>query len=941
MRPGWRLLLFLLGASLLHAQDRGEARLTSDRVVEVTPGKIVTASIFLLNTSGTDAVYEESFGLPAAWRRISPPAPPIPVPAGGQQLRLIAFAVPATSPAGSFDLDYALLDSRTRSPVATAALTVVVLPVGKLELIREDQTDNIIAGETYAARLRLINRGNSRVKVSVSALAAPACPVRLDADDAAEIWIEPAASRLLRAQIGTDINLRAPLTQVVRFKATATGADGVPITANRSVSVNVIPRISGDSDPYVRLPAQLKMTAVAENGRAGVQGEFSGDGFLDEQRTQRLEFLFRGPSLENQSIYGLRDEHHVSYYGPDFDLHLGDRNYSLSPLLQRFNHGRGAAVDIHPGPTSAGVFYMETLGRTRDFQTAGAYLGHKYTPVFSLRANALHKSDSGLASLSGQTGPLGLVSIEPRFNFGERLDLDLEYGVGSAASGPEAHAHRIQARGRLFDDVTYALERVKAGNEFFGYYHATESTQATVTFPIHGPLRGKASFNQSARDAYADTFSDRASPGAVYVSRQTAYRPGLLYRVSARTDLSLEYQHVERHATSQSGVRDSVENSARLGIGHNRGKVSVQTFAEFGTVQREAPGSAGTDANETISRYSTFITYRPGPRHFYSVYGTVGSTSSNLDPTERSQTVGVSAQWTLTNRLTTGVDYARNRYDSRTARVQDTATGTITYTMANRHVASLRARRQSTAGSGESLTSISVSYTIPFGLPVAKKKNVGVLRGQVFEWVGGVSQPLSRVVVTANGITAVTDRDGRFVFPSLRPGYYQVNIEQSSLGADRVTLEPVPFGVEVEKERSVDLAIGVVSASRVRAKLILFGAGRAASAAFTSEGEAGGGGELKPLGGLAAGLVELTDGKDVLRQVTDAEGMVSFDHLRPGKWTLKVYENNLPAHHGIETPETFFEVEPGQTREVLVRILPAKRSIRFIDGGEIGPVTIR
>ncbi len=933
MRPWWRFSLFFLGASLLHAQDLGEARLASDRVVEVTPGKIVTASILLLNTSGADAVYEESFGLPATWRRISPPASPIPVPAGGQQLRLIAFAVPATSPAGSFDLDYVLADSRTRSPVATTTLTVVVLPVGKLELIREDQTDNIIAGETYAARLRLINRGNSRVKVTVSALAAPACPVRLDADDATEFWIEPAAARLLRAQIGTDVNLRAPLTQVVRFKATATGDDGVPITASRSVSVNVIPRISGDSDPHVRLPAQLKMTAVAENGRTGVQGEFSGDGFLDEQRTQRLEFLFRGPSLENQSIYGLRDEHHVSYYGPEFDLHLGDRNYSLSPLLQRFNHGRGAAVDFHPGPTNAGVFHMETLGRTRDFQTAGAYVSHEYTPVFSLRANALYKSEPGLASLAGPTGPLGLVSLQPRFDFGERLDLDLEYGVGSATSGPEAHAHRVQARGRLFEDVTYSLERVKAGNEFFGYYHATESTQATVTFPIHGPLRGKASFNQSARDAYADTFSDRASPGAVYASRQTAYRPGLLYRVSPRTDLSLEYQHVERHATSPTGPRDSVENSARLGVGHNRGKISVQSFAEFGTVQRDAPGPAsGTDATEAVSRYSTFVTYRPGPRQSYSVYGTVGSSSSNLDPTERSQTLGVSAQWTLTNRLTAGADYARNHYDSRTARVQDTASGTITCTLPNRHVASLRARRQSASGSGESLTSISVSYTIPFGLPVAKRKNVGVLRGQVFEWVGGVSQPLSRVIVTANGITAVTDRQGRFVFPSLRPGYYQVNIEQSSLGADRVTLEPVPLAVEVEKERSVELAIGVVDASRVRAQLIVFGAGPVTpttSAAPT------------PLGGFAAGLVELTDGREVLRQVTDTDGTVSFDNLRPGKWTLKIHENNLPAHHVVETPETVLVVEPGQAREVLVRILPAKRSIRFIDGGTIGPVTSR
>jgi hypothetical protein len=929
-----RFLLLFVAASLLHAGGEGDARLTSPRVVEVTPGKIVTASILVSNTSDADAVYEESFGLPSGWLRISPPSMPIPLAPGRRELRLVAFVVPAASPSGSFDIDYTLSDAPTRAPVATARLTVVVLPVGKLELVREDQTETVIAGEACAPRLRIINRGNSRLKVAISAQASPARPVRLES---AEVWIEPAASHVFRAHFETDVEQREPLTQVVRFTVASTGADGAKITAARAVAVNIIPRVSGDLDPYVRLPARLRLTAVAENGRAGAQSEFSGDGFVDEERKQRLDFLFRGPSLERQSMFGLRDEYRVSYHGPELDLHVGDRNYSLSPLTQRFNYGRGAAVDFHPGPTSAGAFFMETVGRTREFQTAGAYVTHQYTPAFSVQASALHKSEPGLASLPESVGPVDLVSLRPRFDFGERLDLDLEYGASSAGSGPESQAHRAEARGRLFEDVTYSLERIKAGNEFFGYYHATESTQAAVTFPIHGPLRGKASFNQAARDAYANSYADRASPLAVYASRQTSYRPGLLFRVSDRTDLSLEYQHIERHADGRTTSRDSLEKSARLGVGHSRDKFGVQSFAEFGVIGKNVSGEG--DENETVARLSTFVSYRPTTGQSYSVHGSVRSSSSNVDPTERSQTLGVSAHWTLGPRVDVDLDYTRNQYDSRTARVQDTASGAISYTMPNRHVASLRTRWQNDLGSSEALTSVSVSYMIPFGLPVSKKKGGGVLRGQIFERVGGVSQPLSRVIVTANGITAVTDRQGRFVFPSLRPGTYQVNVEQSSLGPGRVTLDPVPLAVEVEKDEARELSVGVVDAASVRGKIVLFGDARGG----LGPGDRGAGAEkeYKALGGFSAGLVELTNGREVLRQLTDSDGAVSFDNLRPGKWTLRVHKNNLPPHHLIETPETDLEIGPGQTREVFVRVLPVRRSIRFIDGGTISPVTSR
>ena len=83
--------------------------------------------------------------------------------------------------------------------------------------------------------------------------------------------------------------------------------------------------------------------------------------------------------------------------------------------------------------------------------------------------------------------------------------------------------------------------------------------------------------------------------------------------------------------------------------------------------------------------------------------------------------------------------------------------------------------------------------------------------------------------------------------------------------------------------------------------------------------------------------MELRNGNETLRQVTDRDGEVAFENLRPGKWTMRVYQNNLPDHHAIETPETHMELEPGQSAEAVVRVLPKFRRVQLIDAGAIVP----
>jgi hypothetical protein len=99
---------------------------------------------------------------------------------------------------------------------------------------------------------------------------------------------------------------------------------------------------------------------------------------------------------------------------------------------------------------------------------------------------------------------------------------------------------------------------------------------------------------------------------------------------------------------------------------------------------------------------------------------------------------------------------------------------------------------------------------------------------------------------------------------------------------------------------------------------------------------ASGGSKLQ--GPLADMLVELARDGEVLRTMTDAQGVFVFDGLRPGYYHLRVYADNLPEHHHIEKPEQDLDLAANAEVTLDMRVLPESRRIKMIDGGTIPSV---
>ena len=924
----------LLWPLLAEAKDSGfEARLTSAKLVELTPGKIVTASVLVANHTARDEECFEQLILPENWRKIAPQDLPFTLPAGGEEVRLVAIAVPATATAGRFEIAYNVQSLRDPSLADSINFAAVILSISKLELVVEEKPSVVVAGDDFEARLRLVNRGNSAARVALSVKSSPEESATVESP---ALTLESGASQTFRVHAKTDAKSQRRISQVLNIKAVAESAtNGAPIQAAQTVVVEVIPRVTGDSDPYVRLPVLWRVVASAETGKdLGAQTELSGAGKLDEAGKDKIDFLFRGPDLQPNSTFGLRDEYRISLYDPLFDLHAGDRSYGLSPLTERNAYGRGAQFDLHADPkTGLGVYYVESRWQQDDFNEIGTYLRHDFSDILSVKGNFLEKNGHSFFLTNGV--PARLYSIEPRLHLGKRLDLGLEYGLSDSdlGFGANSDAYRADFRGQLFDRVNYAVERVHADPKYLGYFSDSDATHGSLTFPIYEKLRGSLSANQ-----YESNLKLNSARGSV-ANREFTYRPGILYTLPFKTDLSLEYQAVRREDALLPATFDFQEQSARLGLGHSFGKISLQTFVEQGRqddfLRRE---------NGHVQRYSVSGYYRPTPRQSYSLVTTFGS-GRFASASDWQQTYGASAQWKVKESTTVNVQYARNEYNSIMNRQQDTASATVSHTFPNRHNVALSGRwiRSSTAKERE--MSVLVTYSIPLSVPFARKTSIGVIKGRVFDAEKGRSFPLARVILRANELTAVTDRSGQFVFPALKPGTYVLQVDPSSIGLDRVTTELFPARVDVKKGATTTIDVGVINAGSVTVKLARMAApsGKGLAILLENSNEASVGGRtnhtaaaaLVETGGLEGGLIELSDGREVVRQVTDRLGIARFERLRPGRWAVAVYDNNLPDFHYVETPKTKIELGSTEQKAITVRILPRKRQIQFIDQGTV------
>ena len=858
----------------------------------------------------------EKVQLPEGWRLITGEFP-FELGAGKRDVRLVSFAVPITALAGRYQLIYAVKDRRNYGIRDEDRIEIVVLPVARLEIIRGEIPERVIAGEEYQANFLVTNGSNARTRIVVDIKSSEGYPATANIAPDSEFFLTPGASQRITVTVRTDKGIRQKATHRLMVRVKALDLNQGDVTAAITALVQVIPRVTSTIDPYHRISGWLKIASMSEEGQIGTQGEFSGSGYLDEAKTQRIDVLLRWPDTTEKGIFGLRDEYRLSLRGKRGEIHIGDRSYSLSPLTEQFRYGRGVEGALNLKNWRIGGYFLQTRREQPAEQEMAGFLGYRFGQSLRLGLNYLNKNN-------GTLGDDDIGSIEALARPMESMDLELEYAIGrrrQSGNDVTADAWRAQLKGDIGRKVNYHLEKLHADSDYPGYYHNVDMTSGTVTLPLWKGLRLRASYIQWQNNLKKDPMLSAAL-------NERIYRTGLDYRFWRGTRLSLGYENLRRQDTISPADFDFEEKAIKLGAGHSFKTLSLLASVWLGRLDDKL-----TDEMDNLERYRIYANYDPTPRQHYSGYFEAGHQTFLQKDVERTKTAGLSASYKLTHSLLFTIDLQKNGFDGETGE-NDQWIGGLNYTLPNRQLISLRARHLDFKEShAEDRTSVMISYSIPIGIPVSRKKSIGILRGRVYEAEDPQLRGIPNVVVNVNAATAVTDKKGEFLFPSLKTGPYHLWVDRGALGLNRVTTIKTPIEMTVEGGKDKRIELGVTRSTILRGKAVVFRPVDNRNIIIDGRGE--GEKEIVEAYGFANLWLDLKNGKETLRRRTDQKGSFSFEGLRPGKWHLKIYDHNLPLLHYLEQGTFDLDLKPGGEEDVLIRILPRLRPLHMIEEGVI------
>ncbi len=899
-----------------------EVRPAGKELFETEPRRIITTVFRVTNYTDEKREFVSEVKLPYGWALITKDFP-FELNSNASDTKLVSFFVPQATLAGKYEITYIIKDRKYPSIRDFHTIYAVVLPVVKLEVQLLDAPEAVIAGEDYKASFVIVNQSNTENAIRIKIDSSDNLPFTVDTDT---FKLAPGESETANVTVKTSADIIKILKHRLQLTVEAVEDGKIKAKAKSASSVEILPRVSGVEDIFHRIPAEITFRYVFqknEQRQSGFQTELRGEGTLDEEGKKHIRFRFRGPDVQDKSIFGQRDEYFLSHWTEDYELHLGDRTYSLSPLTENYLYGRGLEGKLSiDDDFTLGAYYMKTRWRQPGTEETAAYMDYSINDKYKVGLNYLRKDRDGKVS--------NITSVEGELRPFENTQLDLEYALGPGGTKKD-NAYLTRLYGRS-DWLSYYLKLIHGGPDYPGYYSDLDYVSGGVTVPIDKRLRLNATFRRQENNLDLD-------PSLYSAPLEKYYRLGLDYKMETNTTFSLDWRSRDRRDQLDSPTFDYQENTFRFGIGQSFNKLALSASAELGKTKNKLD-----NATSDSERYTASAHFRPTNRQSYSGYIYYDKNSDFTGEGRRSTTVGVSARYKIAKRTSFSLALQTNDYEGSAQGGRDNLELRLSHTFANKNKLSILARHTRYENSySEDDTAFMVQYTIPLGLPVARKKSIGSVKGYVYDQE--TQKPIPNAILRLNGLTAVTNKAGSFTFPSVNPGIFYLSVDTASIGMNRIPGQKTPIQLAVQGGEKTPVIIPVTRAAQLSGRIMVYSYEKNVNRTTLSEkptgtnepryvvGKGSGYGEgdkLVEYHGLANTIVELRNSLEVRRTVTDNQGRFEFEELRPDKWTIKIYSDNLPQYHYLEKDTFELELKPGQRRGISAKVLPKKRRIRII-----------
>ncbi|MBP6671642.1 MAG: hypothetical protein KA247_00760 [Bacteroidetes bacterium] len=856
--------------------------------VTVVPGATVTAAFMVINRTAAEQWYDPTVILPAGWRQIVPEMP-FSVSAHDTVIRLIVFVVPSAAAANEYSIRYRLRDRKKPNRQDSAPMTIVVSAYSSVELSLTESPKFAIAGTVFVTDVLVTNRGNAPCDVAVHVRSSLGFPAVIDSE---RILLHINESRRIRISVSAEERSDLPV-HTLEVEVTP---DGDAEKKQRiSSQVEIVGREPKSTERYREFPLLLRFREVVQNGAALPQGELSGSGSLNSHGTDRLDILIRSPETQGASLLGQRDEYQLAYRMDGLAVKTGDQTFILSPLTEVGRSATGIGGTVTLGKMSVGAFYNETRWLSPSYKQTGGSLNYRLSKEAAFGINLLRKDEGPVSDIASVRALVSPVS-------GTMIDLEMGKGIRFGRTG-NAFAARVEGTQHW---LSYDLRFIDAGSDFNGYYTDMRFMTANLTARASEDIRFISYAAVEKHNRSGDTIQLQAP-------REEQYQFGAGY-----TDaLSIFFKYGEREELFDSIRLRTVERSIQSRFGTTFSDASVYLNAEYG-IRRDLTNAGPVIPYTRLSLFASLHTDDIGRFSSSIDYETVRDTVSREQRSRASMNVNANAD--LSSALLFSCYLYGSRYFTPPVQTIGVFESSLQYRFPFNHSVRFRTRiSTSFLTSFHRDVAYSLEYTIPINFPYERITAAGRLRGTLTDEEGnGIPEALLFIGDEA----AVTDVRGVFLFSVLTPGEVYLSIDRSTIGLQNTPSEVMPLMLLIRGGEESVISLSVRKSVSLSGTVDLYGVKeRSVLDSLTLP-------EL--IGGRADINLQLSNGQEILRRVSDNRGRFDFEDLRAGTWTLSVTGGAVPEYHRVEPDSLVVHLRPGEHSMVSLRIVPEKRSLKIL-----------
>lgn len=870
----------------------------ADSIIEAKPGEIITVVFQVVNLTSDKKELIEEIIFPENWKLITNNFS-FTLESKKKEIRVISFLIPSNTLVGNNTIAYKIKEAKDNLLISQEKLQIKVLPAYELSLVPLDSKPYIIAGEEYEVKFELLNKSNVQVKVKIEVNNNTGFPFDYREE---EILLEPDEAKEIKISIKTDKEIKKAIDSVTVATATILKDTNLAEKTTLSTSLSktiIISRINELNDKYRYILSHLKLVA---GNRTNYQFEFSGEGEIDEEGNKEIEFLLREPNIFKGNVLSGNGNYFLGYKDTRYEINIGDQVFDSYSLDNYRVYGRGLEGIIKKDDWSVGGFTAMTF---MDVWESGFFLNwDSDRDNNEFQINYLNFVDNDAKNkIEGHN-----FSIYSNTEIIENNYLKLEYGMGKV-NGEYSEALKGRIDGN-FEKIDYHLDFSHVEPYFSpGQSGTLDSLYADILFSLNKKLTLRGSYHENSNKESDLEFEND------HVWEQ--YKGISFYYSSDDDNIICSYgNRIKREIGSDNGD-ESDTDIFRIHYQKRFEKINYYSSYEWNKDKNILQ-----DSIEYKHLINLGATYNPEPNKRYNFNYSFGSNpDDNID---------FSHNFNFNTLLKN--DYISLNWASlqRTSKEFSNELGvSFQHEFKRGDCIELKGEYSFLKGSfDEGVASVFFEYEIPINIPIGLNKNIGTLKGRIYNVDDRDLSGIKNVVINLNQFTAVTDEEGNFAFYGVKAGKYFLDVDYQTLKLDKIPEIILPFEFVLHEKEEKIINIGLTSKASLEGEIIQY---NISDDLLYENGDY----IVQENGKIISLILILKNESEIRRCFINVDGLFSFKDLRPGEWFVQIEnEKDFLNHYVFEYPRKI-DLNPGENKKIEIKIFPKKQIIKMINASPL------